>query len=670
MADRATGIKVNVKKGDTAGLKDIEREGQRVGGGLKKAIGGALADGMKGGQEAVKGLLSDLKGVVGTVGGLMGGLGLAELVKGALEANSKFGDLAAGIKFAGGNARDAAAAQRQAQASALAWAQDSMQVVDAFEAMRGETGSIEFAQKSIDTVSEAARGAHKDLSAMAAVSGTLNEKFGITAEELPDALADVVGLSEKGGVGFEDMASKLGLIGAYAKEAGLEGREGFGQMIGLLNMADNANGNFKKGLTGVGALLEQLGSSGGKNKIAAALGISGGALKGNAVSQIEAIMKATKGQKGQLEKAFGGETLKLLVDMGKTYAAAFDSTKGSVKEKGEAAAAALRASVGDASKSAVTWADIQNEAAAEMREAPQKVATATEMLRQAMQSERMQAAIAKIIAKLPALAEFFANIASWTVDNPGTAITAAIVGSIGKAAIGETVGSLLGSFFKSFPGATVGVGLLAAAAVAAAEAIADYEKKSKKTEEELDQTPDLIKKAQKEIATTGQASPETLDELARRRADFEAVKKATETGGQEFMSFASILTAKVTGGADELAVGEGITNEAKKLGAEGVDTTIADLDAVIAQAVAARRGQGAGAPTPAVPAPSAGGAAPPVPAAAAPSGAAFDPQLLAQMMATGVSSKELKVRVVNPQEIAGGGGPTGAGPATPGWKPR
>lgn len=681
MAEKKAGIRVDVKSGDKSGLADIEKEAEKRAKGVKKAFSDALSDGLKGGKEAVKGMLSDLKSAVGTVTGLMGGLGTAELVKGGLEANSKFRDLRWGIQAATGSARDFAAVQKQLQKTSIDTAQDSMLMVDVFEGLRGETGSLEFARDTIDDVAVAARGAHKPLEQMGNIAGILNEKFGVEAgEDMKGALADVVGLSQKGGIGFEDMAQKLGLIGAYAKEAGLEGRQGFSTMVALLNMADNANGNFKKGLTGVGALLEQLGSGAGKNKLAAALGISGGALKGDAMSQIEAIMKATKGQKGQLEKAFGGETLKLLVDMGKTYSAAFDETKGSVKDKSAAATAALRAALLDAGKSAVTWSAIQNEAAASMKEAPQQVAVATEKLRQAFQSEKFQNALSRVIERLPALAEFLADVAGWAVDNPGSAIVAAITASIGKAAIGETVGSLLGSALKSLPTSSLAaagaIGLLAAAALAAADAIKEFEEKSAKEEKKLDETPKLIEKAQKEMAMTGAVSQDTLDELAQRRASFEAVSKATETGGQERLSYASMLAAKVMGGTDELAVGEGITNEANKLGASGVQTTIADLDAIIAQAVAAKRAGGAlagkygtgGAPGAVVP-----GAPGVVPAASGGGGGggapAVDPSTVAQAVANGVGAKELRVRVTNPKDI-GGGGPTGAGPTTPGYRPR
>ena len=458
MADKTASIKVDLKGDEAkAGIRSLGTETKKTAGEMGSSLKGAFSEGMKGGVDAVKSAFGTIKSTILSIGGIAGGLGFAEIQRQALEANSKFGDLAAGIKFAGGSAKDASGIIKQLQTQALLTAHDSMQLVDVFEGIRRETGSIDYATDSIEDVAVAARGAHKSLESMGSVAGTLNEKFGITAEELPDALADVIGLSEKGGVQFEDMSEKLGLIGAYAKEAGLQGRGGLQQIVGMLNLADNANGSFKKGITAVGGLLESLGNAVGRNKIGAALGLSQQQLGGNATQQIEAIMKATKGQKSQLEKAFGGEQLKLLVDLGKTYSSAFDDTKGDVKTKTAAAVEAVRKAFADAGSSAVSWADIQNEAKAEMEAAPQKIATATEKLRQAFQSEKFQAALSKVIDKLPALADGLAKLLDFVVDHPGSSAALLGMGTFAKGGIEGVGGVIEKAIMKGFEGAGPGM---------------------------------------------------------------------------------------------------------------------------------------------------------------------------------------------------------------------
>lgn len=716
MADKTSQIKVTFKNdGAKSGIRELKDETKRAASDMKGSLSSAFSEGMKGGTDAVKGLLSSVKSMAGTIGGLLGGIGFADMVKGALEANSKMGDLSAGIRFAGGTARDAAAAQKQARESALAWAQDSMKVVDAFQSIRGETGSIDFAQQSIDTVSQAARGAHKSLESMAGIAGTLNEKFGISAAELPDALADIVGLSEKGGIQFEDMAEKLGMIGAFAKSAGLEGREGLGQIAGLLNMADNANGSFRKGLSAVGVLLENLSNTSARSKIGASLGISQKDLGGNATQQIEAIMRATKGQKSQLEKAFGGETLKLLVDMGKTYGEALSATAGDAKTKQAAATAALHEALTSASKSTVAWGDIQKEAAAEMNESPQKIATATEKLRQAFQSEKMQAALGKIIDKLPALADGIAKIVEMVLDNPLAAGGVAIGATFAKGALETLIaGAFKGGAAAAAPGLTqalaggagpfatalgplmgpIGLALGAGIAIMLVAAMADAKRQQEKRSAEAKDAAAAITghdQSGKQLYGSAGVTKHTVAGALEAQtgiefnpdADLTDAEIAAMSANQDErdalearrLKARSARNQKVTGplaekfGAGPVynARGERIDPTTGKVmtTSEMPSTPVSFVDP-FAGGFSGKESHGTAAP------PGTTTAAAAAPAASAGTAPTYDPQLLAQMLGTSISSKELRVRVTNPDQIGGSAGaPSGAATSLPpGWTPR
>lgn len=672
MAEKAASIKVNLKgdqaKNEVRGLKD---ETKRAAGEMGSALQGALSTGLKGGVDAVKGAFASIKNVAMSIGGLVGGLGIAEITKQALDANSKFGDLSFGIRSAGGSMQDAVAIQKQLQKGAIDTAQDSFKMVDAFEGIRRETGSIDFARGAIDTVATAARGAHKELGTMSGVAGTLNEKFGITAAELPDALADVVGLSEKGGVSFEDMADKLGLIGAYAKEAGLSGRAGFSQMVGMLNLADNANGSFKKGITGVGGLLEQLGNNVGKAKIGAALGISGKDLGGDVTKQIEAIMRATKGQKGQLEKAFGGEQLKLLVDIGKTYGAAFDETKGDVKTKTAAALAAVQDAFTGASKSTVAWADIQTEAASEMAAAPQKIALAKEKLLQAFSSDKFQEAMSKIIDKLPALAELIAKVVGFAADNPAAAAGAAIGGTFAKGAI-ESI--IVGAFTKggttaaaSIGGAmTSGGGPLITAlggfgpavgifAVAAAAFVAASLYQAKKDQEARDAAARGSQKMLK-----GNKGP--------MGGAYQVAGALEAASGVEFDPSTAIsdeTAGQATGG---LAEHDKVMQE-RLMAKAGREQDLLKFGNKLAQ----NHPEWFQTETPGSAASGTGAAPSPVVSGTQSKAPAIDPQVLAAANASALAGKTLNVYVKNASDIGGGGSggaPTGKGFVVPGYLSR
>ncbi len=196
-------------------------------------------------------------------------------------------------------------------------------------------------------------------------------------------------------------------------------------------------------------------------------------------------------------------------------------------------------------------------------------------------------------ALLPALREFtpvakgaaeaLAGVVRFGAEHPGLAITGAIVASIGKAALGETIGKAVGGMLASMTPATAGLGLLAAAAVAAAIAIADYQEKSDKEKGKGDKDAALIAKAQKELKETGKISKETIDEVAMRRAEVSGMQSALKTGGVEDQDLTAMALAGVSGDkAGTIATGEGATRDAKEKGKEGVDALAGKLDALIA----------------------------------------------------------------------------------------
>ena len=196
-------------------------------------------------------------------------------------------------------------------------------------------------------------------------------------------------------------------------------------------------------------------------------------------------------------------------------------------------------------------------------------------------------------ALLPALREFtpvakgaaeaLAGIVKFGAEHPGLAITAAIVASIGKAAIGETIGKTIGGLVASMTPATAGLGLLAAVAVAAAVAIADYQEKSDKEKGKGDKDAALVAKAQKELKETGKISKETIDEVAMRRAEVSGMQSALKTGGVKDQDLTAMALAGISGDkAGTIATGEGATRDAKEKGKEGVDALAGKLDALIA----------------------------------------------------------------------------------------
>ena len=177
-----------------------------------------------------------------------------------------------------------------------------------------------------------------------------------------------------------------------------------------------------------------------------------------------------------------------------------------------------------------------------------------------------------------------AEVAGMAARHPEAAIVAALVASIAKAAIGETVGKALGSAIGSAAApAGLAIGALAIAAAAAAAAIEDYTSKSNAEKGKSDKDAALVAKAEKQLRDTGKIDKDTIDELAQRRAEIEGQRTALRTGGVDELSYTQILAAKVKGGADQVAAGEGATAAAREAGADKLDTLATKMDQLIAQ---------------------------------------------------------------------------------------
>lgn len=688
MADKKLGVKVELNP-DKRGLKELDQETKRTASSMKAALGGALSEGLKGGTDAVKGLLSDLKKGVGQIGGLLGGLGAAELARGAIEAKSRWSALQFQIKSAGGTAQDFVRVQERIQKAALTSAQDSMKMVDVFDGLRQKTGSVAVAADLIEDVGTASRGAHKELEQVGKVSGALSKGFGIKAgDEMRGALADVVGLAEKGGGNFEQLAASLESYGAIAKQAGLQGREGLAQYVGLLNVAARSTGSFEAGAGAMNSLVEQLSRRTGKYEIAAKVGISTTNLGKTPEDAITGILRATGGNRMKLERAFQGDQLKVLLELGKTYAASFEATKGDVRTKTAAASDAVRAAFTQASKSAVSWADISGEAAKEMESGPAKIAAATERLRQAVAKPEVVAGIEKMLNQLPKVADVLAKVVGFAADNPAAAGAAVLGGTFAKGAIESMI---VGAFQRGGTAAAASIGgaltqgsgglvsalggfgpAVAVFAIAAAAFYAASEYQAKKDAEKRKAEAEDAQRMLKGNKGLGGAYQVAGALEAATGQEFDpntAISDATAAGatsGQddrdrvelERAQAKAALNAKFTVkgvAAERLLAAGAIVRDAKGNAIAGGQTS-----SYVDPAMMGGRVSGM------VPPPSAPAA--PTNASGAPNLPGLDPNMFASLTgaatANALGGKVLQVRVV------GDSGPTGAGPVGNGNAPR
>ena len=464
MADKEATLKLTLKSdGFKAGLSDAEKAAAKTGAAMGKGISSAMSNAGKAGLDSLKGSLSSLKSAIGGIAGIAGGFGLVEFARRAISAEGQFKKLSFQIRAGTGEMRNWRDMQRDAQQTALKFGHTSEEVGKSISDLYAAVGDPKFAVEASKVVAQFATGAHEPLEVMTNLAGGLNEKFGVTAQELPDVLASVVSLGTKGGVSVADLAEKIGVIGANAKVAGLSGAKGFGTMVSWLNIADNATGTLKKGIAGVSGIIDSIATGANDKELKRAFSIDVPAMKKAGAdfnTIIGKVLEKTGGKEGALAKIFSGDQLKVISEMGRTYATTFESTTGDVKAKTAAGLAAFDAALKEAGKSQLNAKDIAEEAAKEMETPEKKIATAMEKLAQVFTSEKMSHAFEM-------LADFLPKVVEQMMKHP--LLTGALLSGVPQAVAGsllKSLGEAIGGtkFGKGAPGAALPILAVAAGA--------------------------------------------------------------------------------------------------------------------------------------------------------------------------------------------------------------
>lgn len=475
MADKEATLKLTLKsEGFKAGLTDAEKAAKKAGTSMGKELSKGLSEAGKAGFDALRGSLANLKSMLTGIAGIGAGVGIVDFARRAISSEAAFRKLSFQIKAGTGELVAWRDIQREAQATALKFGHTSEEVGKSISDLYASVGDPKFAREASKVVAEFATGAHESIETVTNLAGGLNEKFGITAKELPEVLANVVSLGNKGGVSVEDLAEKIGIIGANARGAGLQGKKGFELLVGMLNIADNATGTLKKGIGGVTGIIEGITNNTLGESLKKNLGFDLAAAKKQGLEFddiLGRIIEKSGGKHDNLAKVFSGDSLKVVSELARVYQDGFDRTQGSSKEKAKGAWQAYEQAIADASKSAVSVKDIQEEAAREMETPEKKIATALEKLAQTFTSEKFSAAFQQ-------LGEFLPKVVDQIMKHPMltgallSGVPSAVAGGLAKS-LAESISKSMGGFFKGSGGAAVGIGVAALGAYEAGKAIID-----------------------------------------------------------------------------------------------------------------------------------------------------------------------------------------------------
>lgn len=488
--------------------------------------------------------LTQMKSLLSSAATLGGALSAGKLFHDAVKMQSVYRDLA----FRVGMATKAAVSWKDVQAQiepiAARTSRRSEELAEAFGKVFSEVGDAGFAKAALEPIGALATATGRPVGELADIAGALGDKFGVTADQIPDALSAMIEFANRGGVGMEDLARVIHITGGSARAAGLMGEAGFRKMIAMANAGGDALGTLKKGLGAITGVLDQMVSPEFQKKLKLEFGVSTVGKDGKArdVTDILGdVLKKTKGKREKLATIFSGEQLKLVSELAKPFSKAFDETKGTVKEKTEAGLSAYQEALKDAGATTFNFAKAQEEARRRANDPEARFRQAMEKLSQATQKPEMIEAINSLAESLPQLADALAKFVGWAAKNPMMA-GGALVG--GKMAFAGLEAAIVSAFQKggasgadSFGGALkmagpwvaiaglIGVGIIDAVVEANMKAQAEKDKKdTEKIRQDFVNLQSGIERAREKLETGKLLSK---DEMRLARGDYTAAESRT-----------------------------------------------------------------------------------------------------------------------------------------------
>jgi hypothetical protein len=387
------------------------------------------------------GAIKNVVGMAATLGGAFS-FGAALQQTAALQAEMK--SLAVAAADGGATMVNWKELQEETIGTAKEWARANEEVAQSMAMLRDETGDLDFARGTIDEIAKQATRTGKPMSVLTGIVGSLNEQFGITEDQVPEALQAVIEGGRKGGVTIEELSGQLERVGPSAQLAGLRGREGLGQVLGMLNQVE---GHVKKPFAAVSKFLDMFASPEFRDK-AIKLGVKVGKEGEDPGKMLESIMQKTKGAKKDLAKLFSGEQLKVAVELGKTFEDAFKGAEGTAAQKTQVATDAFNKALTEAGKTARTAAEIEAEARERLQEPQRQLQAAMNELTAAVAQPEIIEAMRELAAMAPAFAKELGKLIKFVAKNPFMAALGGAGLSVGGSFIQGIVGSAAQSFMR------------------------------------------------------------------------------------------------------------------------------------------------------------------------------------------------------------------------------
>lgn len=394
-------------------------------------------------------------GVNTDVGSAVGGVVAQQQIASQI-ANSGYleGDERNGVR------QSPTALHHEAREAAKAAGLGTEDVLGGLQQMVGKSSDLATSREILGDMAKLAKALGANMEDVGAAAGEVSLRLGDVpnkAQVITNIMAVIAQQGKVGAIEMRDMAKNLGTVMASAGKFG-EGPEQAAKDLGALFQVAKKGGskNAAQSATGVASFVAGL-TNPAELKRLSAMGINVFSnkehTKFNSVGQIAAAaLLKTGGDLGKLGGTFKNQrAMSVVSGLGQVYGDAEKAEKGS----GVGAIKSYFEKMGKGMS--------QEDLADSLKLAMDTTATKTQQFNTALEevgeklADKLLPALERLAPFIIKAADAFATLVGEAVENPGTAITAAIVASIGKAAIGSAVAAAIKALIGGGGGGAGGV---------------------------------------------------------------------------------------------------------------------------------------------------------------------------------------------------------------------
>jgi hypothetical protein len=452
---------------------------------MGSALSGPMSAGLGAAKKSMGGLFRSLKSSVGMALRLGGALSAGLLIKNAASIQSLYRDISFSISKIPGEALNWQQVQSLVEQAVENTGVGAEKLATAFHDVFRATGDLEFSKETIGLIGTTATASGEKVENIAKAAELMRRKFGIGNKEIREGLATFIQLTGSGGKSLDELTGKFAVMAGEAAGAGMEGAEGIKQLLGTLLILDESIG--EKADPGLKMMFQSLKRGSSQFKKLQKDSQLKFAPDMKALDKIRKTLTTVKGR-AAAELVFTADARQVYDTLAKPFDLAFEEAKKKGLKRTEAVDAGLAAfdeNLKNASKTTMTWTDIQRQSAERMEKDPSVLLDrAINKITDAFAQPEMIEALTTVAEKLPVFAKKLAELIDWIVKNPFKAVAAVGGLKVGMAGLGGFAGNLgtqllpkiTGIFWKSGKAATTAATTAAATTTTAATTAAGITK--------------------------------------------------------------------------------------------------------------------------------------------------------------------------------------------------